>query len=393
MPALPPTHRALRQDVYGQPPTVQEIPTPQPTPGSAVVQVVYAGVVNYTRDLFNGLRHHPYPTPLTLGLMGIGRIAALGEDATTLKIGDLCLLDVVIRGRDDVDRVANATILSAFLEGFTDASRRLMRDVWRDGSYAEYVRMPLENCFKLDEKKLLDGDGGLGYKIEDLMLIGRMLVPYGGLAPDSINIKPGETVIVAPATGAFGSAAVHICLELGAAKVICMGRNGEILAKIKSGAGDKSARVETIPLTGDCETDLKAITAAAGDNNPIDVFFDISPTAAGNSGHIKAGVLSLRSGGRVMLMSGIVEDITLPAMKIMTHDLTIKGKWMYEKRDIKRLINLVETGVIRLNHSGREGGVKPLGTEDIRKYKLEEWKEAFEVAFELGSDAMVMLEP
>ena len=382
---LPPTHRALRQDVYAEPPTVQEIPTPRATPGSAVLKVLQAHMINYTKNIYNGVRKYPYPNPLTLGEAAIGRVVELGEDATVLKVGDLCLLDVTIRGRDDIDRAAGATFLSAFAHGHMPASAKLMRDAWRDGTYAEYVRWPLENCFVLNEEKLF---GKLGYELGDLHHIGSMMVPYGGLGPLCIDLKPGETVIVTPATGNFGSAAAHLCLEMGAGRVICMGRNKDILAELKNCVTeDKRARIETVPLTGNHEDDLKALKSLGGN---IDVFFDISPPAQGKA-QLKTGMLALKHGGRMCLMGGGSSDIVLPNDLFMHKDLTIKGKWMYEPIDVKRLISLVETGVVKLNKKSE--AVKPYGASVVAKFKLEEWKEAFDKAEEVGSTGNVVFEP
>ncbi|OQV02735.1 Alcohol dehydrogenase GroES-like domain-containing protein [Cladophialophora immunda] len=387
MSSIPPTHRALRQDVYAQPPTVQQIPTPQVTPGSAVLRVLQASVISYTKDIYNGVRQYPYPTPLTLGQTALARVAALGPDATTLRVGDLCLLDVTIRGRDDIDRAAGATFLSAIAHGHTPAAARLFRDAWRDGTYAEYVRWPLENCFVLDEDRLLTR---LGYRLGDLMFIPKMLVAYGGLGPLCVDLKPGETVVVSPATGGFGSAAVHLCLELGAGRVICMGRNQEILADLKTAiAPEKRGRIETVPLTGDWEEDSQALKGLGG---VIDVFFDISPPAAAESRHLKAGVIALRNGGRMCLMGGGTHDVVLPHGMLMRKDITLKGKWMYEPVDVKRLIALVETGVVKLHREA--DAVNPLGARVVATFKLEEWEQAFDVAEKQGrSGGIVVMEP
>ncbi|KIX02104.1 uncharacterized protein Z518_08043 [Rhinocladiella mackenziei CBS 650.93] len=384
-PALPPTHLALRQDVYAQPPTVQSVPTPQPVPGSAVFRVTLASIIGYTRDIYNGVRKYPYPVPLTLGSSAIGRVVALAPDATILEIGDLCLLDCTIRGRDDIDGSAASTFLSAISEGFSEGSKKLMRDAWRDGTYAEYVRWPLENCFRLDEKKLF----AMGYTVEDLMYIPRMLVAYGGFSPLCIDLKPGETVVIGAATGGFGSAAVHLALEMGAGRVIALGRNTEILEKVKNAAAQKD-RVFTVPLTGDWEVDYKALKDVGG---TIDIFFDISPGAAQGSGHIKAGIMALRHGGRCCLMGGIRGDVSLPHHKIMHGDITVKGKWMYEPQDVKRLIGLVEMGLVRLNTTNQDRSVKPLGAECKGKFSLEKWEEAFEVAHEVTRNGFVVFEP
>jgi NADPH-dependent curcumin reductase CurA len=89
-----------------------------------------------------------------------------------------------------------------------------MRGEWRDSTYAEYTKLPLETLQLLDEKRFLgsQAEGGLGYTIEDLVYLTRFVVPYGGLR--DIDVKPGETVIVAPAAGSFGGAAVRMALAM-----------------------------------------------------------------------------------------------------------------------------------------------------------------------------------
>lgn len=51
---LPPTHKALVQEVYGEPLKVKEIATPQPDPGSVVIKVIAAPIISYSREVYNG---------------------------------------------------------------------------------------------------------------------------------------------------------------------------------------------------------------------------------------------------------------------------------------------------------------------------------------------------
>lgn len=88
-----------------------------------------------------------------------------------------------------------------------------MRHAWRDGTYAEYARLLLENCYALDEARLLGhpgSGGGLGYDVVDLLAMANMVVAYGGLR--DVGLQPGEKVVVAPATGTFGGSAVPVAL-------------------------------------------------------------------------------------------------------------------------------------------------------------------------------------
>lgn len=110
----------------------------------------------------------------------------------------------------------------------------------------------------------------LGYRIaEDLQDLSRLLVPYGGLK--DISLQPGETIIVAPAAGAFDSAAMKCALAMGA-RVIALGRNLEALKTLASKSSHPE-RVECVQLANDVPTDLKALQAFGR----IDAYLDISP--------------------------------------------------------------------------------------------------------------------
>ena len=261
-----------------------------------------------------------------------------------------------------------------------------MHDVFRNSAYAEYALVPLENCFPIPESMIQPtSSGGLGYSVADLNAINGMLVPYGGLI--DIGIKTGDTVIVAPATGSFGGMAVHVALAMGAGKIIAMGRNE---VRLKEMVREGEGRVVTVKMTGDCEQEIKAIKEAVGGRNgekegEADVFFDISPPAASESTHLKACIMSLKHGGRVSLMGGPMADVKLPYFKIMHWNMTIKGKWMYERADVGDLIKMVETGKLRL---GEKKAVRC-----IAEYGLDEWEKALERAETDAAEGLVVFKP
>ena len=290
---LPKTMKALVVKSTSEPPTVETIDTPQPTLGSAVVRILAANTISYIRDIYDGKRNYPFPTPLVSGTSAIARVAAVGPDATKLKAGDLVFLDSTIRSRDDPTDV----FLAAIHEGFTPGSKKLMTDVFRDWAYAEYCRAPLENLTLLDEKRLTGV--GLGYRPEQLAYMSGLLVPYGGLR--DIELKAGQTVIVAPATGPFGGGAVVVALAMGA-RVIAMGRNTASLEKLKKRVPNPE-RVETVAITGDMMADCTELKK----HGQIDAYFDIGPPGAHASTHIKSCILALRHGARISLMGGYME--------------------------------------------------------------------------------------
>ncbi|KAI0185670.1 alcohol dehydrogenase [Xylaria flabelliformis] len=369
---LPQTHKALVQEVYGEPLVLKTVPTPQPPPGAAIIKIIYAPIISYMREVYNGKRKYGYVTPLVPGTSAIGRVAATGPDATLIKEGDLVYFDCTIRGRDD----SGALILMGLSMGIGDGSKALMEGEWRDCSFAEYTKVPLENLFRLDEKRLCGSlaDGGLGYAPEQLVWILQAMVPFGGLR--SIRLQAGETVIVAPATGGFGSAAVVVALGMGA-RVIAMGRNPEELAKLKA----LGPRVETVQIVGDVEKEVESLKKFGR----IDAFFDISPREAQNSTHFKSAILSLGYEGRVSMMGGFLHDVPIPHRYIMRQDITLKGKWMYSREDCQAFLGLMTTGVLDVRKI----------VKVVETFKLEEWEKAFDVAAEYGGKLgqLVMFTP
>lgn len=281
-----------------------------------MVRILTAGVLTYADRVYSGKKPYPYPIPFVPGSSAVGRIASVGPDATKLKRGQLIYFDSYVCGRDDTESL----FLHGLSGGFTQGSNSLMENMWRDSTYAEYSKLPLENCFPMDEARLLGSpaNGGLGYTVEDLMYLLTISVPFGGLR--DVDIKAGEKVIITPATGAFGSAAVVAALAMGA-RVVAMGRNVKTLERLKTFSSD--GRVRIVQNTGDVAADVKELTK----DGLADVFLDISPGKAYKSTHFKSCIQALRRGGRVSLMGAHEELPLVPFQTIMLYDITLKGKW------------------------------------------------------------------
>lgn len=201
------------------------------------------------------------------GLSAIARVVTVGPDATLLKQAQLVYVDCVIHGRDN----PNALFLTAIHEGFTDGSKRLFRNVWRNGTFAEFANVPLENCIPLDENRLCHE---LGYSVEDLMYLCYLLVPFGGLR--DIKVEAGETVIICPATGGFGGAGVQVAID--------MGRNEKELARMKEFVkkGAPWSSLKTVKISGDENVDTVSLQTFG----TIDAVLDFSPPIASKSTHL-----------------------------------------------------------------------------------------------------------
>ncbi|KAL4934979.1 hypothetical protein BDV06DRAFT_234841 [Aspergillus oleicola] len=351
------------------------------TTGDAIVRVLAADIVPYMAEVIDGRRPYPLSLPMTPGNTAIGRIAEVGPDAVSLQPGQLVFCDITIRARDN----PAVSILYGIHGGGSPAAQKLMDGVWRNGTYAEYARFPLENLYPLNEGLLL-GNDKLGYSINDLCQMPVCLVPFGGLS--EVDVKPGEVVIVAPATGRYGGAAVATALAMGAT-VIAAGRNAvalENLERINADSATNRLRLRTVRLTGDAAADTAAFRSATGKPAGADVNMDFSPPAAEGSTLLTSGVGALRPFGRCVVMGGMGGDIRLPYLEIMFKSIRIQGRFMYERRHVVQFIQMVEAGLLPL---GEKAGI--VYTEE---FSLEEADKALKAAEMLtGWGGHVVLKP
>ena len=175
-------------------------------------------MLSYANEVFSGERKYLLDLPVIPGPGGIGRVRAIGPDATQLAVGDWVFCDPTVRSRDD------ALSPDITLQGWSargDGGLRLQQH-FRHGSFAEQMRVPTENA-----KPIGAIDAG---RRRAWCALGTLLVPYGGFL--AAELQAGETVLVNGATGNFGSAAVAVALAMGAACVVAPGRNETVLADL-----------------------------------------------------------------------------------------------------------------------------------------------------------------
>lgn len=89
---------------------------------------------------------------------------------------------------------------------------------------------------------------------------------------------------------------------------------------------------------------------------------DVFAASAAESTHLRREILSARHGGRVSLMGGIKGGVALPLAHVMHANITINGKWTYERDDMLKLNKLVESRRSRV-----DGG-------SAKKYVLKQWR-------------------
>jgi NADPH2:quinone reductase len=195
----------------------EEIPTPRPGPGEALVKIAAAGV-NFI-DIYFRTGLYKADPPVVLGMEAAGEVAALGEGAAGLAVGD---------------RVAYAMCR---------------------GAYAQYAAVPAWQLMKIPP--------ALDFRTAAASMLQGMTAHY--LTHSTYPLKEGETALVHAAAGGTGQWIVAAA-KLRGARVI-----GTVSTPAKAEAARAAGCDEVILYTeADFETEVKRLTAGQG----VDVVYD-----------------------------------------------------------------------------------------------------------------------
>ena len=267
----------------------------------------------------------------------------MGPGAVSIKPGQLVFFDLTVRARDNP-----TTVMLQGLIALEEDGGQKLQAYWRHGAFAEKLLCPLENVHPIPERLLEKYGPG------KLTCLGSTLVPYGGLLAG--GLEPGQRVMIQPATGHFGAAAVAAAVAMGASAVFAVGRNRGVLYELVKRFGE---RVKPVVTTG-TESD-KDVYAQLD----LDMTLNLYPRGVPADGVVH-GLSALKSGGTLVLMGGGQEAIPIPYSDLMHNCITIKGQYMHPRSTVPKMIRLAEVGLVDLN------------VFDEKRFKLENVLEALD---------------
>jgi threonine 3-dehydrogenase len=343
------TMKALRKTRAGAGLSIETVLVPTIGPRDVLVRTKMASICGTDLHIYSWDRWSQYriKPPLTLGHEFCGTVEAIGEDVTGLDSGDFVSAEMHIPcGQCHQCQLGEAHIC-----------RNLgVVGIDRDGAFAEFVRIPASNVWKLDPA------------IPEHY--GAILDPLGNAVHATLAGEiAGKTVLVT-GCGPIGLMAISVARACGSSTVFATETNEHRRAMARKMGAD----VVLHPGLGDVASRIRSDTDGTG----VDVLLEMS----GNPAAIRQGFAALRAGGRAALLGIPTESITLDLVNdVIFKGVTIQG--IYGRRMFETWIQM--TALIK----ARRLDLDPLFSDRL---PLERFEEAF-VALENGSADKILLYP
>jgi propanol-preferring alcohol dehydrogenase len=294
--------RAMVLDAPGKPLRSAELEVPEPGPGQVLIEVAACGVCRTDLHIFDGELPHP-KLPLVLGHEIVGRVAALGENATGFAIGDRVGVPW-LGGTDGTCRYCREG-----RENLCDNPRFTGYHI--DGGYAGYAAADASFVFKLPE----------AYSdAEAAPLLCAGLIGYRSL---KLAVAPPGGEVSRLGIYGFGAAA-HIVAQ------VAKSQGREVYAFTRP--GDRPAQ--------NFARSLGAVWAAGSDEPPsqaLDAAIIFAPVGA----LVPAALKAVRKGG-VVVCGGIhMSDIPSFPYEILWEERVLRSVANLTREDAREFLALV----------------------------------------------------
>ncbi len=285
------------------------------SPGEAIVQLRAAALNRI--DLLNreGVTGIEISLPHILGADGAGVVVEVGEKVTNVKKGDaVCLYPPSGCGRCEfcqTDRDYMCIYLRALGE-------RLK------GTYAEYVKLPAENCFPIPQ----------GFSFEEAAAFPLVFITVWRMLVTNAVLKPGEHVLILGIGGGVATAALQLAKGM-MARIIVTSSSEDKLKRARSMGADHGIHY----VSCDFAKEVRALTGKRG----VDVVVD----CVGEKSWAKS-LAALAKGGRLVTCgetTGAYPQTDI--RRIFWNHLSIFGSTLGSRSEFRQLLGFLSASGVR----------------------------------------------
>ena len=324
---------------------IKEIDVPEIKKDQVLVQLEYVGICGSDVHYYHSGRCGSYEVDLNevfmLGHECAGSVVEIGEDVTSLQVGDRVALEPGITcGTCEFCKAGKYNLCPDVVFLATPPVQ---------GCYEEYIAFPENMCFKLPDN-VSTKEGAL---IEPLSV--------GFHAANQGNVQVGDTVVILGG-GCIGLVTLLSCKAHGAGKII--------LADIVDARLEKAKELGATHVINSKEVDVKEEIARLTEGRGVDIVFE----TAGSPVTIAQTPFLVCKGGTIVLVGiSAQEEINYNFAQIMDKEATIKSVFRY-RNIYPKAIAAVASGAIDVNNIV------------THEFDLEHIQEAFEEAVNNKTD-------
>lgn len=308
---------AIQFSKHGGPEVLEYKPAPDPVPGPNDVIIEVKGASINFLDIFvrRGLPGISLPLPHIPGSDAAGIVAAVGDQVSSIKVGDRVVCDPGTScGRCSFCTGGEPSLCHKY---------RIMGEHFT-GAYAQYLRMPAQNVVPMPEGLTFAEAASLPLT---LLTAWRMMNVRG-------RIAPGEDVLILGAGSGVGVLATQLA-KMAGARVFAVASTPAKREK----AGALGADVVIDPGEGPVEKTIRNVT----DRRGVDVVVDYVGKDTWRS-----SLKCLRNGGRLLTCGATTGyDPQEDLRHIFYRQLSVIGSTMGSRNDLEAGLKAVALGHVK----------------------------------------------
>ena len=289
---------------------------PKLTSPTDVIVQLKAAALNHT-DIWTrrGITGIEVSLPHILGADGAGIVVEAGEQVINVKKGDaVCLYPASGCGECEfclTDR------------DFLCIRLRVLGERLK-GTYAEYVKLPGQNCFPIPP----------GFSFEEAAAFPLVFLTVWRMLVTNAHLRPGEHVLILGIGGGVATAAMQIAKQTGA-HVIVTSSSDEKLEMAKSWGADHGINYRR----SDFAREARALTGKRG----VDVVVD----CVGGEGWMKS-LAALARGGRLVTCGAIAGGFPQTDIpRLFWNHLSIFGSTLGSREEFRQVLGFIVNSKIR----------------------------------------------
>ena len=285
------------------------------SPNEVIVKLRAASVNHIDIWVRLGATGIAIPMPHILGGDGAGVIFEVGGEVSNVRPGDAVCLYLFSGCGQCEFCLGNRDFMCVYVRALGE---RL------DGTYAEYVRLPAENCFAIPA----------GMSFAEAAAFPLVFVTVWRMLITHARLKPGETILIIGIGGGVAGAALQVAKKIGANVIVTSGSDEKLELAKKYGAAHTINHREK-----DFAQEVRALTG----NRGVDVVLDC---VAGEVWQKSLAALA-RSGRLVTCGATAGGSPETDLTPIFTKHLQIFGSTLGSRDEFRQLLSFMAVAEIK----------------------------------------------